>query len=460
MKKILVFLLISILGLFLLTGCLVKEKIDDEKTVLSLSELREKILENKNIWNDYDSHETVYETEGIVAYQYTSNSDPTKNYIYIVDENGNGLKLTYLKAENHDSKYSIGDKIKVKGIPYYKTWNDPNVYELRMDIDNYGEITVVEKNVGVPLNKAELINSELSGGDFGNLVEFTGKYIGEDDFNNKEFSVINFELKIDSHSVLPDLTLNSTYTIKGVVGQNYGYRIFVSDETWVTLVATAEEQPQPTVEASTIAEIKNEIKENYDAGTDGWDSGDTSIVPLRKIENAIVVYDASDYGYVYAVSNDGTGIYVKISTDLNINLNEIISATGRPYYTERDATNSYFEYRFNTTRSDESATVTSSNGTIPWDKADVLTVNNLPGMNNFGNLVIFEGKYLGQDEYKHYDFDLDNDGQSDLKVIKYSSDAMNSAGIQVGNLYEIKGVIGYNYGFKVYVGDSSFVTAK
>ena len=259
MKKSLVFLLVVVLGIFLLTGCLVKENLKEGNNVLTLSELRAKILENKDVWNDYDSHTTVYETEGIVVYQYTSNSDPTKNYIYIVDENGNGLKLTYLNSENHDGKYNIGDKIKVKGVPYYKTWSDPAIYELRMDIDNFGEIEVLEKNFGVPLSKSKNINSELTGNDFGNLVSFTGKYIKADNYSNKEFSVDGVTIVIDSHSVLPSLTEGSTYTIKGVVGQNYGYRVLVSDESWVTLIEQAPQEEvvvPPEYQGIIISEIQ------------------------------------------------------------------------------------------------------------------------------------------------------------------------------------------------------------
>ncbi|MBM7559557.1 hypothetical protein [Marinitoga litoralis] len=465
MKKSIIYLLVILMGVFLLSGCLTKEKMGEENNVLSLLELRNKILENKDVWNNYDSHTTVYETEGIIAYQYVSNSDPTKNYIYIVDENGNGLKLTYLKAENHDGKYNIGDKIKVKGVPYYKTWDYPNIYELRMDVDNLGEIEVLETNFGVPLDKAKQLNSELSGNDFGNLVKFTGKYTSDDNYNNKKFEVNNFEVIVDSHSTLPDMTPNSTYTIKGIVGQNYGYRVFVSDSSWATVVELSQEQSQPTIEASTIAQIKQEIKENYDLKTDGWNSGDTSKVPLRKIENAVVAYDGSNYGYVYAVSSDGTGIYIKMDSNISVNLGDTIETIGRPYYTERDSQNGYFEYRFNTTRSGESFSVLG-NGSIPWDKADHLTMNNLPGMDNIGNLVIFEGKYLGKNDYNHYKFDLNDDGIGDIFIQKYS---LMPALIE-NNIYEIKGVVSYytdyvnnekvDEGFRIYVGDSAFVTAK
>ncbi|KAF2955521.1 hypothetical protein [Marinitoga sp. 38H-ov] len=461
MKKSIIYILVTLMALLLLSGCLPKENKGDElgNNVLSLSELRNKILENKEIWNNYDSHEAVYEIEGIVSYQYTSNDDPTKNYIYIIDENGIGLKLTYLKKENHDGKYNIGDKLKVRGVPYYKSWGDPNVYELRMDIDNLGSIEVIEENYGIPMDKAKEVTSELSGNDFANLIKFTGKYTGSDEYNNKTFNVDDFNVIIDSHSDLPLLTPNSTYTIKGIVGQSYGYRVFVSEDSWVTVVATSEEQTQePTMEASTIADIKNEIKENYDLKTDGWDSGDTTKVPLRNIENAIVVFDSSDYGYVYAISDQGTGIYVKVDSNENIELFDTINAMGRPYYTERDSENGIFEYRFNASRVDysEYATVISNNSSIPWNKADQITINNLPGMNNLGNLVMFEGKYLGKDNYGHYTFDLNNDNTADVYVVKYSS----MPTITEGNSYEIKGVVGYNYGFKIFVGDETFVTEK
>jgi hypothetical protein len=152
-------------------------------------------------------------------------------------------------------------------------------------------------------------------------------------------------------------------------------------------------------------------------------------------------------------------MYFKVDKTLDIEINDTFEATGRPYYVERDKDNGYFEYRFTLAQNDSKVAI-STKGTIPWDTADHLTINNLPGMNNFGNLVIFEGEYLGKDNYGHYDFDLDNDGNSDLKVVSCSADAMDGAGIQIGNTYEVKGVVGYNYGFKIYVGDSSFVTGK
>lgn len=205
-----------------------------------------------------------------------------------------------------------------------------------------------------------------------------------------------------------------------------------------------------------IADIKAEIKDNYVKGTAGWDTADPDVVPLKNVKDVIVVYDASNYGYIYGVTSDGTGIYFKVDKTLDIEMNDTFDATGRPYYVERDKDNGYFEYRFTLAQNDSDVS-TSIKGTIPWDKADHLTMNNLPGMDNLGNLVIFEGKYLGKDGYGHFVFDLNDDGNADITVVKYSSMPAN---LETGNLYEVKGVVGYNYGFKIYVGDSSFVTAK
>ncbi|WP_129408220.1 hypothetical protein [Marinitoga lauensis] len=208
-----------------------------------------------------------------------------------------------------------------------------------------------------------------------------------------------------------------------------------------------------SVNEYSVGDVKSEIKENYINGTAGWDTADPDVVPLRNLKNVIVVYDGSDYGYVYGVTSDGTGLYFKVNTNLEIK--DTFNATGRPYFTERDQNKGYFEYRFSIAQSD-SEVATTVKGNIPWDKADYLTMDNLPGMNNLGNLVIFEGKYLGKDNYGHFDFDLNNDGNSDVKVVKYS---LMPALIE-NNTYEVKGVVGYNYGFKIYVGDSSFVTEK
>ncbi|AEX85167.1 hypothetical protein Marpi_0737 [Marinitoga piezophila KA3] len=217
---------------------------------------------------------------------------------------------------------------------------------------------------------------------------------------------------------------------------------------------------EATTTVFSLSSIKEEIKENYEKKTEGWDTGSPDFVPLKKVSDVIVVYDGSKYGYVYGVTNDGTGMYFKVDKALEISLKDTFEATGRPYYTERDKDNGYFEYRFTTTQDDAEIKITKNNVEIPWDKAEILTVNNLPGMNNIGNLVVFEGKYLKKDDHGNFEFDLNDDGKSDVLIVSYCSSILDDAGVQVGNKYEIKGVIGYNYGFKVFVGDASFITKK
>lgn len=204
-----------------------------------------------------------------------------------------------------------------------------------------------------------------------------------------------------------------------------------------------------------LAAVKAEIKENYINGTEGWNKADPDVVPLKTIENVIVVYDASDYGYIYGVTSDGTGLYFKVDSSLDISLKDTFEATGRPYYVERDAESAIFEYRFSVAQSDSEVDITANDQEIPWDKADTLTIDNLPSMDNLGNLVTFTGTYLGTDDHDHYDFDLNGDGNSDVKIVKYSNLTLTE-----NKIYKVKGVMGYSYGFKVYVGDPSFVTEK
>ncbi|NUU95403.1 hypothetical protein XO10_03695 [Marinitoga sp. 1135] len=454
MKKTLVFLLAGILGIFLLTGCLTKEKVEEESTdtTLTLAELRAKILENKDVWTDFNSHNTIYETEGIIAFLTISSNDPKYNIIYVVDENGeNGIDIYYLDKDEFGGKFNVGDKIKIKGIPYYK-YSD---YRMSVNVDG-GEISVVESNYGVPIDKAKIVTSALEEDDYGNLVNFTGKYIGDDDYSNKKFIVNGEEVWI--YKVFPvNLTLNSTYTIKGVVGQNYGYKVFVGDESWVTLVEEGSEE-EITLEASTVEDIREEIEEHYKDQTDGWDTGNSEIVPLRKIENMVVVYDASSFGDVMAVNENGLGLYLEVDEDVDINLNDKITVTGRPYYDEY-TNDEFFDYNFKVTRSDEEIVVAEKNSEIPWDKAVTLTADNLPTEDNYENLerlVVFEGSYLGKDGFGHYEFDIDNNSEADIIVYKYSEVPTFTE----GKTYEIKGILSYYHGFKVFVGDPSFVTEK
>ncbi|BBE30720.1 hypothetical protein OSSY52_08610 [Tepiditoga spiralis] len=267
MKKVLTLSVLVVAILMVFTGCLPKTKFGTA-TLKTIPELRTLIMNNKDTWTDFDAKDRLYETEGTVAYEYVSNSDSTKNYVYVVDDKGNGIKLSYLHKNEYENLFNVNDKIKIKGVPYYKTWDDPNVYELRMDISNYGTITVLEANHGIVLSSAKNQTSSLTGSNFANLIKFTGKYVDSDQFQNKNFTLANGDtIVIDSHSTIGTLTPNSTYTVTGVVGQSFGYRVFTSDASWTTLLEAAPPAPTPESTYTGIEKVKNDFLTNSASNT-------------------------------------------------------------------------------------------------------------------------------------------------------------------------------------------------
>lgn len=312
MKKLSFLMVVLVMVMVLFTGCIFKK--DGTDTVAkTISEVRNSIMSNKTTWTEFDAPDRLTATTGIVLYEYVENSDSTKNYVFISDENGNGLKLSYLHAREYNGLFNVGDKIAVSGVPYYKTWDDPSVGELRMDVSNYGTTTVTQTNAGLPTPKT--VTSELSMNDFGNFIEFTGKYTSSDQYGNKTFTLANSDvIVVDSHSVMPALTAESTYTVKGAVGQSYGYRLFTADASWTTLVEAAPVQPPTPGDYTGIAKVKNDFL-----------NGTTTFTDLE----GVIYHINSGKPYIMDAT---TGIYINYSlSEGNYVIGDKIKVSGEIY---------------------------------------------------------------------------------------------------------------------------------
>ncbi|ACR78863.1 MULTISPECIES: hypothetical protein [Kosmotoga] len=217
MKKVLLVLSIAVL-ILALTGCPGWFNFGDVQK-MTIPEIIEWIDTNEAT----DVSEFLVETEGIVTYAYSY-------YAYIVDAENNGIMLRSDSSVIDFRDFNPGDKISVVGSPYFSKYG-----EYRLDTDTPGgTATLIEKNVALPDPYVLPAGEGLTVGLFGKLVQLTARYDGTDSYGHHTFNNGGVTVTVFKYSDMPsDLATNTTYTIMGVVGQSYGYKLFVWDKSYV-----------------------------------------------------------------------------------------------------------------------------------------------------------------------------------------------------------------------------------
>ncbi|KLO22864.1 hypothetical protein X275_04905 [Marinitoga sp. 1197] len=296
MKKSLVFLLISILGLFLLTGCLVKENVDDE-----LIALKDGLVKFKS------GEITKIKSSGVIINLYNNTS---KNYTkaYIQSENSDAGVLLYWQDSSIKDKLTVGDLIEFEGA--IKVYNG----EIEIKPDNY-EVKEHNKDVTPKALTSSLLEKWTINGD-----ETTPNMI----LVTTEGTVLEIDSKTATLTV-EDLQTNIiAYLYSGFSGVSQGDKIKVTGilklykgEWEIALISNDDYEmlydyvAPAEVNYSGIAEIKSEIV-----------NGTTEFTDIE----GIVVYKS---GSVAVINDATTGIYIKEGMD-NVSIGDQITfdATG------------------------------------------------------------------------------------------------------------------------------------
>ncbi len=292
MKKLLLVFLVAAL-LLVLAGCpgwFGPSQPEIEK--LTIPEIKAWIDDN----NATTTSEKLVRTEGIVTYTYS-------NYAYIVDSGNNGIKV-YSDGNPDLSDYEAGDEVEVTGCPllYYG-----DEYEIDITVEK-GNIKKIGTST-LPDPYTLPVDSELSIDVFGKLVQITGKYNGQNTYGHYDFQNGTKVVEAVSYSEMPSMTVGGTYTVMGVTGYSYGYKLFVWDENNVTEIEIPILPEKPQENTLAITEIQYKP------------SGDEEPYPYEFVE----IYNATntDIPLGAVILTDGEGSY-QFPNDFELGTGEFV----------------------------------------------------------------------------------------------------------------------------------------
>ncbi|GAB6189944.1 hypothetical protein JCM30566_16860 [Marinitoga arctica] len=296
MKKSLVFLLVVILGVFLLTGCLTKEGIDDE-----LISLKDGLTKFKT------GEVTKIKSSGVIINLYNSTSSNfTKAYIQ--SEDGEAGALLFWQDSSIKDNLAVGDLIEFEGtIEIYNGEIEikPNDYEVK----GRNKVVTPKSLTSSLLEKWNIAGEETTP----NMILVT-----------TEGTVLEIDSKTATLTVEGLQTNIIAYLYSGFSGISQGDKIEVTGilklykgEWEITLISNDDYKilydyvAPAEVNYSGIAKIKNEIV-----------NGTTEFTDIE----GIVVYKS---GSVAVINDATTGIYIKEGMD-NVSIGDQITfdATG------------------------------------------------------------------------------------------------------------------------------------
>ncbi|MDK2864613.1 MAG: hypothetical protein PWP37_805 [Thermotogota bacterium] len=233
MKRTMVIAMVLGLLIVLFVGCVPQEKPEtEEPMVTTISEVIQMIEDNGWIVssNTPPAEAQLVHIKGIVTYNYDY-------YAYVVDQEENaGIKL-YADGgsfSGDDIEYHLID---ATGVAYARDYGDAKEYRLYLKSDVEGAtFTIHEATSTLPDVEVLPAGSELTLDLYGKYVTLENAvYLGTDSYDNYLFDNGGETITVYKYSDVPgDLATDSTYTISGVVGQNYGYILFIWDESLVT----------------------------------------------------------------------------------------------------------------------------------------------------------------------------------------------------------------------------------
>ena len=221
--KVILGIMLSVL--FVLSSCALEGIIGGNVT--PIGEVLKAIEENGWIVFDTNmppSEAQTFTVRGVVTYFY-------KYYAYIVDEDNDGIKL-YLKNGDFRDLLESGKLIEVTGIAYARDFGDAKEY--RLYVSKLDDVKVLEDGtLPEPLEIQDGKSLTLS--EYGKYVVLDATYEGKDEHDNYIFDNGGAQVIVYKYSKMPsDLNVGSNYELKGVVGQNYGYVLFIWDPSLVT----------------------------------------------------------------------------------------------------------------------------------------------------------------------------------------------------------------------------------
>ena len=230
MRKFWVILTV-VLGLLLVFSACTAEMQEGQEEQTTQVPLKELAVEVENDTPPDDA--TTVTFSGVVLYVY-------KYYAYVVGEWGDdtnvGVKLYRPSSLDLDFRdiMTLGSSVTVTGKLYIRKYSE-DAKELRIYVDSADDV-VVGDTVDFPEPLELPAGSELTFDLFGSFVKVTGTYEGTDDHGNYLIDNSGATITIFKYSEVGSLEEGNEYTIKGVVGQNYGYVLFVATDTFVSSV--------------------------------------------------------------------------------------------------------------------------------------------------------------------------------------------------------------------------------
>jgi DNA/RNA endonuclease YhcR with UshA esterase domain len=281
------------MGVFLLSGCLTKEKMSDD-----FISLREGLLKFKN------GEITQIKSEGVIINLYNSTkSNFTK--AYVESEDGNAGVVLFWQDSSVKDNLQVGDLVEFKGP--IEVFNG----EIEVKPEEY---EVKEHNNAV--QPKELTNSLLEKWQIGQdettpnmILVTTSGTVSEFDSKNATITVENLninELLAYLYSGFSGVSVGDKIEVTGILKLYKGeWEIsLISGDDYEVLNSA----PEVEVEYSGIAKVKNDIVD-----------GSTNFTGIK----GIVVYKN---GSVAVVNDATTGIYIKEGMDsVNINIGDEIT---------------------------------------------------------------------------------------------------------------------------------------
>lgn len=301
MKKSLVFLLVVVLGIFLLTGCLTKEKVEE---MVSL----------KTAVENFKAGDTkVIKSEGIVIDFYGKDaSDNSSGYskVYVQDEDGEVGVVLYQKNDTLKNTVKLGDLIEFEGtMEAYK--GEISVTVDKYEIKEHGKVVNPNLLTSSMLQKITIDGTETTTNMV--LVTVDGTVVSSDYTITLETEDIN-EITVYLPGGFKNTGVGEGDRIKiksGVLKlYNWDWEIALrSADDYEILEEAPEEEPE--INYSGLAKIKNEIV-----------NGTTEFTGIE----GIVVYQS---GSVAVINDATTGIYIKEGMDtVSIGDKIVFDATG------------------------------------------------------------------------------------------------------------------------------------
>jgi len=232
MRRVVIFSVVIGLVFLLLVGCIPQREPEAEKpTSENISGIIQMIEDNNWITdsNTPPSDAGLVHVKGIVTYNYDY-------YAYVVDSEENaGIKF-YANSDSFagdDIEYHLID---ATGIAYARDYGDAREYRIYLKSGAEGAtFTIHDATSTLPDVEILPAGSELTLDLYGKFVEIENAvYKGTDSYGNYLFDNAGATITIYKYSDVPELVVDSTYTLNGVVGQNYGYVFFVWDESLIT----------------------------------------------------------------------------------------------------------------------------------------------------------------------------------------------------------------------------------